>query len=126
MASPWSFLDEFPPSIVRLMAREGRGRANRWLTDEEVAIASGLTLDRVNELKLKQSWDDVVLSDIRKFCAGCGFDPTSSHDRRTKVYIYYSVCKKQNVEPFLYLRKNPKWREFKRELARAREKQQTG
>jgi hypothetical protein len=104
------------------MARIGRGRANRWLTDEEVAIASALTLDRVMEIKLKQSWDDVPVSDLKKFCVGCGFDPTSSRDRRTKVYIYYSVCKKQNVVPFLYLRKNPKWNEFRRDLAMAQKR----
>jgi len=118
MPSPWDFLDQFPPSVVRLLARTGRGRAVRWISDEEVAIGSGLTLDRVNQLKVMPAWDRVPLADIRAFCRGCQFDPTSSKDRRIKVYIYHHACQKNNSQPFHYLRSDPKWPEFQRLLTR--------
>lgn len=116
MASPWPYLDQFPPPVVRIMAREGHGNSSRWLSDEEVAIASGLTLDRVRQIQLMPDWSRVVLSDLRAFIAGCRFDPTNPRDRRVKVNIYQLLCLKNNHQPFRYLRKNPRWPEYQRML----------
>lgn len=116
MSSPWTFLDQYPPVICRIMARTGRGAASRWLSDEEVAIASGLTLDRVRVIQLMPDWSRVPLSDLRAFLSGCRFDPTSAQHRRVKVSIYQSLCQKNHHQPFRYLRKNPRWPEYQRML----------
>lgn len=114
--SPWTYLDQYPPVVCRIMARVGRGAASRWLSDEEVAIGSGLTLDRVRQIQLMPDWSGVTLHDLRAFIIGCRFDPTNQMDRRVKVMIYQSLCQKNHHQPFRYLRKNPKWAEYQRLL----------
>lgn len=75
----------FPPIVCRLLARPKglMGRSQRPLTDEEIAQASGLTVDTVRLLSTLHSWDDVSVGRFLAFTRGCNidFDDTTAMDR---------------------------------------------
>jgi len=100
----WEALDKFPPGFVRMLAKNGADA----LSDAEVAIGSGLTIDRVRQIKFLPTWQTVPLGEICAFFLACNFDPTNAEDRN-RVYQYEYVCKKRKTIPFQYLRKHPKW-----------------
>lgn len=101
----WGALRYYKPCYVRLLAKEGHSRA---LTDAEIAIASGIDLNRVREINRMISWDNVTVGEMLRYVTACNFDPMSSIDRaRCKKYDY--TCKKRNIIPYHYLRKCPKW-----------------
>lgn len=101
----WEALRHFPPYYVRMLAKNGRATA---LSDADIAIASGLEINRVRQIKCLTCWDDVTVGEMLRFTTACNFDPTRSKDR-LRAHTYERVCQKRNVIPFLYLRKSPKW-----------------
>lgn len=101
----WDRLNEYPPSLVRCMAREKvKGKSIRALSDEEVALASsGLTIDIVRGISVQKNWDSVPIGLARKFCEGCNFDPLDSKDRnRAGSYM-------RSNPQFTYLKDHPHW-----------------
>jgi len=64
-------LDNMPPAMVRLIARKPDGR-RRPMTNAEIAEASGLSEDRVKEISMLTTWDDVPVGETYAFCSGCG------------------------------------------------------
>ncbi len=105
----WKVLGDFPPPKVRLLAKlPGGGRSVLAISDAELAINSGLTLDRVREISYSTNWDSISLAEMRAFFTACYFDPTlAAH--RNRVAEYYRVCLKRNTKVFQYLRNHPKW-----------------
>lgn len=85
----WKYLEKYPPPFVRLMARRRiSGSHIAALSDEEVAISSGLTSARVTEISNSHNWDEVRLGEIRSFCGGCNFNPFDARDRnRVSAYM---------------------------------------
>lgn len=108
--TPWVYLREYPPIYVRLLAKHpGSGvSAHLAITDEEIAIASGMTIDRVREISRMNSWDPIPWGEIRRFTLACKFDPTNPVDRR-RAAAYEIACKTRNKTPFQYLRNSPKF-----------------
>lgn len=107
--TPWEFLEAYPPPYCRLLAKKnGGGTGDMAITDAEVAIASGIPLQRIHEISRLASWDGVPAGEMRRFFAACNFDPTNSA-HRARVNQYNSVCTKRNTVPFRYLRRSPKW-----------------
>ena len=103
--SMWERLNEFPPPLVRCLAREKlRGRAVRALTDQEVALASGgLTTGDVRDISKSRNWDEITIKKARLFCKGCMFDPLSAADRnRAGAYM-------RTNPRFTFLRNHPHW-----------------
>jgi hypothetical protein len=76
----WTVFDEFPPIFVRLLARErilnsnGKTSAVRVLSDEEIAISSGMHVGRVKVISSMHNWDDITIAEAKEFCNGCNFD----------------------------------------------------
>ena len=76
----WTVFDEFPPIFVRLLARErilngnGKTSAVRVLSDEEIAISSGMHVGRVRIISGMHDWDEITISEAKEFCLGCNFD----------------------------------------------------
>lgn len=99
----WEALQQFPPYRVRLLAKNGAVA----LSDADVAIASGLDINRVRQIKFMKSWDAVTVGELLRFTAACGFDPTRNKDRR-RAYDYERSCQR-NKNPYKYLRQSPKW-----------------
>lgn len=106
----WRVFEDFPPYYVRLLAkRVGAGRdKNLAIDDEELAIRSGIPLDRLREIYRAEAWDGVTHSEMLNFTVACNFDPTNPRDRQ-RIRQYEYICLKRKVRPFQYLRNSPKW-----------------
>lgn len=105
----WEYLDAFPPPYCRCLAKEpGSGIADFAVTDAELAIRSGISIDRVREISRMENWDEISLSEMRAFFKGMNFDPTD-YECRYRVSQYQRICQNRKTVPFLYLRKSPKW-----------------
>ena len=76
----WAVVEEFPPIFVRLLARErilnanGKTSAVRVLSDEEIAINSGMEIARIKEVSKQYDWNEVEVGEAKQFCLGCNFD----------------------------------------------------
>lgn len=105
----WEYLDAFPPPYCRCLAKEpGSGRCDMAVTDAELAIRSGIPIDRVREISRMENWDAVSLGEMRAFFKGSNFDPTNAECRQ-RISQYQHKCQTRKTVPFLYLRKSPKW-----------------
>jgi hypothetical protein len=105
MSTPWRKLNEFPPPLVRCLAREKlKGKAVRALSDEEVALGSGsLTVMEVQAVSRQVSWDSIPIGIAKAFCKGCLFDPFSAGDRnRAGAYM-------RSNPQFTFLKCHPHW-----------------
>jgi hypothetical protein len=102
--SPWGILIEFPPPLIRLLAKEPISRKHiRALSDREVAIGAELSLDRVRSISRSKNWDKISVGELRMFCQGCNFDPFDYKDRnRVRAYS-------RNSPKFSYLKASPYW-----------------
>ena len=102
--TPWGILIEFPPPLVRLLAKESVSKKHiRALSDREVAIGAELPLERIRSISRARNWDDITLAEIRSFCGGCKFDPFDYRDRnRVRAYS-------RNTPKFSYLKISPFW-----------------
>ena len=69
----WEALRQFPPYYIRMLAKNGRATA---LSDSEIAIASGIEINRVRQIKCLTTWDDVTVGEMLRFTTACNFDPT--------------------------------------------------
>lgn len=112
MPTAWKILSNHPPCLVRLLARRkltATSKQVRALSAQEVAIASGLTMARIQEISPMTSWDQVTVAEAERFVLGCGFDPLSASDRNRKT-AYQRSCKSSSRAQFSYLRKSPQWK----------------
>ncbi len=113
VASFWSALDDYPPLKVRLLAHRPLRASTRScmaLTDAEVAIAAGLNLERVRSISRMLDWSAVRVSEMKAFCAACGFDPTNAADRN-RLRDYESKCLLRQSRPFQWLHNSPVYEE---------------
>ena len=105
----WENLEKFSPSLVRLLARRQVGKSKakiEAITNQEVAISADMPVDRVIEISMLTTWDEVSVGETRRFCKACGFDPFSSADRnRASAYLRAGAS-------FKYLKKHPHWETF--------------
>ncbi len=97
----------YPPALIRLYARRRNGRTVEAITAEEIAITSGIPLDRVQQISMQTNWDDISLMEVQQFCVGAQFDPTSSRDRN-RERAYNLKCK-QNRPRFQWLKRHPRF-----------------
>lgn len=116
--SPWQILERYPPVFVRLYAKERSGeRVHCALTDQEIAIRTGLSLDRIKEISQMVDWDNVTIGDAREFCLGCNFDPFNYVDRNrlaaytrrgTYAFLRRSSHWKTTFQPLIKILQNAK------------------
>jgi hypothetical protein len=105
----WAVFEEFPPIFVRLLARErilnsnGKTSAVRVLSDEEIAINSGMDINRIKEVSQQYDWDEVEVGEARQFCLGCNFD---LFDWKVRNQAYALATNGS----FAYLRSSPDWK----------------
>lgn len=70
-------LDDFPPVVVRLLARHPAKKVNGdplAMTDEDIARRAKLLVSEVRHLSQLTSWDTVEVATMRAFLIGCGAD----------------------------------------------------
>ncbi len=104
--SPWPYLAAYPPIKVRLLAQVAGGRYHRAITNAEIAIAGGFTLERVEEISRLEDWDSLTFDEYRRFCGACRFDPLITRDRN-RVNDYSNKCLKRKTKPFQWLTRSP-------------------
>ena len=104
--TPWGILNEYPPPLIRLLAREKIGIKHiRALSDQEVAIKGEFPMARIQEISRTKSCDPIPIGEIMRFCYGCNFDPFDWQDRnRMRAYS-------RKGAKFSYLRQSPHWKE---------------
>ena len=100
----WSYLEAYPPIKIRLLARTDGGR--RAITNAEIAIAGGFTLERVEAISRLTDWESVTLSEMRLFCDACNFNPLSRTDRN-RINDYERKCLLRNFKPMQWLKRSP-------------------
>tara|TARA_B100000989_G_C19491900_1_gene450198 strand:- start:448 stop:765 length:318 start_codon:yes stop_codon:yes gene_type:complete len=88
---------------VRLYAKERSGeRMHSVLSDEEIAIRSGLELENIMWISRQVAWDKITVGDAKKFCMGCNFDPFDYKDRnRLSAYTRRGT--------YAFLRNSSQW-----------------
>ena len=106
MRKTWGLLDEYPPYLVRCFAkRRLSGKRVRAVSDEEIAIMSGIPLARVRVLYDSSTWEHATVKELRQFCSACDFDPEDSSDRNRLT----SYKNSKGGPKFTYLRRSPQW-----------------
>lgn len=99
----WEIFEFFPPVFVRLLAREKVGKAAvRVLTDSEIAIRGGLTVEQVEIISKQGNWDQVTVGLAKRFCEGCNLDFFEWKVRNSA----YALAKGGS---FAYLKCSPDW-----------------
>tara|TARA_R100000005_G_C4996931_1_gene203716 strand:+ start:1942 stop:2304 length:363 start_codon:yes stop_codon:yes gene_type:complete len=105
----WKNLEKFSPSLVRLLARRSVNNTKskvEAISNQEIAVLAQMPVDRVIEISMSRSWDNVLVKEAQAFCSACAFDPFSSADRnRASAYL-------RSGASFAYLKKHPHWATF--------------
>jgi len=104
----WQKLDQYPPVLIRLLARSPEGVA---LTDEQ--IARGFDPALLAWLSVKKSWDDVPVQHVRGFLAACRAD----FNDRNWVRLNNRYTRRDSKAKFTHLLKSPEWPRFRVLLA---------
>jgi hypothetical protein len=108
-------LDRFVPILVRLLARDPRGRP---LTTAEIAERSGLFPMEIETLSRATSWDGVTIPTYRSFCRACNLDLMNSQQaKRNEVYLNGKLVNGVR-QPclWLFLKRDPAWETYYRPL----------
>lgn len=97
--SPWERLVATPPLLIRLMART-RAMTPRAMTDQEIAERGQFKLAELPRIYTALVWDEVRITEARRFQQACHMDLMDSDTWR--VYVQYAC------------RRRPRWMHLKR------------
>lgn len=106
MSCLWQHLDEYPPYYVRLWAKSG---PNTALSDAEIAIGSGIEINRIRQIKIMTDWRAVTIGEAMRYTLACNFDPTNGATRRLARNYDYRCRVTNNTRPYRWLRRSPKF-----------------
>lgn len=111
MSKPaWKILHKHPPALIRLWARRRvKTKTVRAISLQEIAIASGLPLARVQVIAASLNWTGITIPEAERFIAGCNFDPLDPADRNRQSSYERSCLKRNSSSRFAYLKKSPLW-----------------
>lgn len=101
----WDWTKLISPVWARLLARIPHGRP---LTDAEIALKSGLTMDRVFLIQHMTDWSSVSMVEAEMFLRGCGINFCDSR-QMDRVRWYLPRPGKKTPVTFKYLRISPEW-----------------
>jgi hypothetical protein len=103
----WGLIYEYPPGLIRCLAKQGLGgKRVKAIGDAEIAIASGLSIERIREIYHSDTWDNVPVKEMVLFCDACQFDPLNAV-HRNRARAYYNA---KSGPKFTYLKKSPWWK----------------
>lgn len=103
--TPWEAWQRFPPFYFRLFAKHD---PTTPLSEAEIAISSGIAINRIREIVAMDDWTGVTHGEMRALTVACNFDPTNCRDRQ-RVAKYEKACQTRIPIPFQFLRRSPKW-----------------
>ena len=93
-------LAAFPPNLIRVLARTGRGAASKNMTHDDVAQRSGLKKSKVRQLSALRSWDRVAIADADAFLKGCNVTLRSLWKQR--AFLKRSLDPRVTATPLAY------------------------
>ena len=93
----------FPPCVIRLLARQGKGRGAKRLTHEDIAKLSGLSYEKVRDIAALKSWDKVSIADADAFMRGCGV--TLRNLWRHRYFLRRSLDPRKTVIPLSFTKR---------------------
>lgn len=100
----WQKINQFPPIVCRLLARERTPTGGvKALSATLIAVRASLTAMEVNSLSWLTSWSDVPFHKIRPFMEACGVDITN------KEILRAHACYIKRGASFKYLKQSPDW-----------------
>ncbi len=101
----WEVIEKYPPCLIRLLARERKGgKQIRAISDVEIALKSGIPVERIKEISWSMDWEKITVTEMQKYIKGCGFDP---HDSVVRNRV--SAYRRQRGSKFKYLVNSPWW-----------------
>lgn len=95
-------LDRYPPILVRLLARRGRGRETWYPDDASLAAVCGLSIARFKFIEWSTDWRDITNGDRRAYFMGCD---VNLENRATLKRLEYMRVRGN----FTWLHKSPLW-----------------
>lgn len=96
-------LSAFPPCVIRLLAREGKGRGAKRLTHEDIAKRSGISYEKVRDIAALKSWDKVAIADADAFMRGCGV--TLRNLWRHRYFLRRSLDPRKTSNPLSFTKR---------------------
>ncbi len=93
----------FPPCVIRLLARQGKGRGAKRLTHEDIAKRSGISYEKVRDIAALKSWDKVSIADADAFMRGCGV--TLRNLWRHRYFLRRSLDPRKTVSPLSFTKR---------------------
>ncbi len=90
-------MSEFPPCVVRFLARQGAGHGCKRVSNAHLASKSGLSAAQIVVLSKSNSWAGVDFEQALQFMSACGFDPF--HTKRARHYLRRTLTTER---PFAY------------------------
>ncbi len=93
----------FPPCVIRLLARQGKGRGAKRLTHEDIAKLSGLSYEKVRDIAALKSWNKVSIADADAFMRGCGV--TLRNLWRHRYFLRRSLDPRKTVIPLSFTKR---------------------
>lgn len=96
-------LAAFPPCVIRLLARQGKGRGAKRLTHDDIAKRSGISYEKVRDIAALKSWDRVAIADADAFMKGCGV--TLSNLWRHRYFLRRSLDPRKTVSPLSFTKR---------------------
>lgn len=100
--------DYFPPVVCRLLARHDdlSAKAQKSLTDKEIADRSGLRPDQVKAISQLFSWDHIPANVMHRFSSACGVDFRDKECVRKHVHYVRRV---KWLSGSHFLKRDPEW-----------------
>lgn len=103
----WERCQNFPPCLVRLLARDGT-KALHWRKICDVSLMTPLKVECISQMT---SWDEVTVKEMRDFTLACNYDFCDVTDcKRADNYIRFATRK--SAVPFRYLRLDEQWKDY--------------
>ena len=106
------WFDEFPPFMVRILARRREGSRRSPLTLGEICARCRRGPQWVNRVSMLDSWDTLTYADMKAFADGCMMDPSKLY--RDREYLARSMVN-STMSPLAHIQSLPekqrKWME---------------
>jgi hypothetical protein len=105
----WSRAHNFPPALVRLLARHKHGKplTTAEITERSRVAVSTYTIESISGLT---SWNRLTIDDMRDFTQACGLDFCDTKAwRRAEDYL-------RHAPTFRYLHASPQWETYYKPL----------
>ena len=70
----WRKMDLFSPPMVRVLASHNKFGHAESMTDQDLSDASGLSVDRIQEIYWSKNWDGITCDEMKRFVIAAGID----------------------------------------------------